>query len=172
MKDTIDVLLSEDVINTRIRELAAQIDADYAGESVTLLCTLQGAVFFACELAKRITIPVFMEFIQTASYEGTQSTGTVSMKLDIPEEDVAGKHIIIIEDVIDTGRTLSVVREMMLKRNPASLKVCSLLDKHECRVVPFEGDYVGFTIGNEFVVGYGLDVDQKYRNLPYVGVIR
>ena len=172
MKDTIDVLLSEDVINTRIRELAAQIDADYAGESVTLLCTLKGAVFFACELAKRITIPVFMEFIQTASYEGTQSTGTVSMKLDIPEEDVAGKHIIIIEDVIDTGRTLSVVREMMLKRNPASLKVCSLLDKHECRVVPFEGDYIGFTIGNEFVVGYGLDVDQKYRNLPYVGVIR
>ncbi len=172
MTDTIDVLLSEDVINVRIRELAAQIDADYAGESVTLLCTLKGAVFFACELAKRITIPVFMEFIQTASYEGTQSTGTVSMKLDIPEEDVAGKHIIIIEDVIDTGRTLSVVREMMLKRNPASLKVCSLLDKHECRVVPFEGDYIGFTIGNEFVVGYGLDVDQKYRNLPYVGVIR
>ena len=113
-----------------------------------------------------------MEFIQTASYEGTQSTGTVSMKLDIPEEDVAGKHLIIIEDVIDTGRTLSVVKEMMLKRNPASLKVCSLLDKHECRVVPFEGDYIGFTIGNEFVVGYGLDVDQKYRNLPYVGVIR
>ena len=172
MKDTIDVLLSEDVINTRIRELAAQIDADYAGESVTLLCTLKGAVFFACELAKRITIPVFMEFIQTASYEGTQSTGTVSMKLDISEEDVAGKHLIIIEDVIDTGRTLSVVKEMMLKRNPASLKVCTLLDKHECRVVPFEGDYVGFTIGNEFVVGYGLDVDQKYRNLPYVGVIR
>ena len=172
MKDTIDVLLSEDVINTRIRELAAQIDADYAGESVTLLCTLKGAVFFACELAKRITIPVFMEFIQTVSYEGTQSTGTVSMKLDIPEEDVAGKHLIIIEDVIDTGRTLSVVKEMMLKRNPASLKVCTLLDKHECRVVPFEGDYVGFTIGNEFVVGYGLDVDQKYRNLPYVGVIR
>lgn len=172
MTDTIDVLLSEDVINVRIRELAAQIDADYAGKSVTLLCTLKGAVFFACELAKRITIPVFMEFIQTASYEGTQSTGTVSMKLDIPEEDVAGKHLIIIEDVIDTGRTLSVVKEMMLKRNPASLKVCSLLDKHECRVVPFEGDYVGFTIGNEFVVGYGLDVDQKYRNLPYVGVIR
>ena len=172
MTDTIDVLLSEDVINVRIRELAAQIDADYAGKSVTLLCTLKGAVFFACELAKRITIPVFMEFIQTASYEGTQSTGTVSMKLDIPEEDVAGKNLIIIEDVIDTGRTLSVVKEMMLKRNPASLKVCSLLDKHECRVVPFEGDYIGFTIGNEFVVGYGLDFDQKYRNLPYVGVIR
>lgn len=172
MTDTIDVLLSEDVIDARIRELAAQIDADYAGESITLLCTLKGAVFFACELAKRITIPVFMDFIQTASYEGTQSTGTVSMKLDVPDEAIEGKHIIIIEDVIDTGRTLSVVKEMMLKRKPASLKVCSLLDKHECRVVPFDGDYIGFTIGNDFVVGYGLDVDQKYRNLPFVGIVK
>ena len=172
MTDTIDVLLSEEVIDARIRELAAQIDADYAGESITLLCTLKGAVFFACELAKRITIPVFMDFIQTASYEGTQSTGTVSMKLDVPDEAIEGKHIIIIEDVIDTGRTLSVVKEMMLKRKPASLKVCSLLDKHECRVVPFDGDYIGFTIGNDFVVGYGLDVDQKYRNLPFVGIVK
>ena len=172
MMDTIDVLLSEEVIDARIRELAAQIDADYAGESITLLCTLKGAVFFACELAKRITIPVFMDFIQTTSYEGTQSTGTVSMKLDVPDEAIEGKHIIIIEDVIDTGRTLSVVKEMMLKRKPASLKVCSLLDKHECRVVPFDGDYIGFTIGNDFVVGYGLDVDQKYRNLPFVGIVK
>lgn len=172
MTDTIDVLLSEEVIDARIRELAAQIDADYAGESVTLLCTLKGAVFFACELAKRITIPVFMEFIQATSYAGTKSTGEVVMKLDVADEAVADKNIIIIEDVIDTGRTLSVVKEMMQKRNPKSLKVCSLLDKHECRVVPFEGDYIGFTIGDEFVVGYGLDVDQKYRNLPYVGVIR
>ena len=113
-----------------------------------------------------------MDFIQTASYEGTQSTGTVSMKLDVPDEAIEGKHIIIIEDVIDTGRTLSVVKEMMLKRKPASLKVCSLLDKHECRVVPFDGDYIGFTIGNDFVVGYGLDVDQKYRNLPFVGIVK
>ena len=172
MTDTIDILLSEDVINARIRELAAQIDADYAGESVTLLCTLKGAVFFACELAKRITIPVFMDFIQTASYEGTKSTGKVSMKLDISAEEVFGKNIIIIEDVIDTGRTLSLVKDMILAKNPASVKVASLLDKHECRVVPFEGDYIGFPIGDEFVVGYGLDVDQKYRNLPYIGVIR
>ena len=172
MTDTIDVLLSEDVINARIRELAAQIDADYAGESVTLLCTLKGAVFFACELAKRITIPVFMDFIQTASYEGTKSTGKVSMKLDISAEEVFGKNIIIIEDVIDTGRTLSLVKDMILAKNPASVKVASLLDKHECRVVPFEGDYIGFPIGDEFVVGYGLDVDQKYRNLPYIGIIK
>ena len=172
MTDTIDILLSEDVINARIRELAAQIDADYAGESVTLLCTLKGAVFFACELAKRITIPVFMDFIQTASYEGTKSTGKVSMKLDISAEEVFGKNIIIIEDVIDTGRTLSLVKDMILAKNPASVKVASLLDKHECRVVPFEGDYIGFPIGDEFVVGYGLDVDQKYRNLPYIGIIK
>ena len=172
MTDTIDVLISEDVIDARIRELAAQIDADYAGKSVTLLCTLKGAVFFACELAKRITIPVFMEFIQTSSYVGTKSTGKVSMKLDVDDSAVKDKNIIIIEDVIDTGKTLSVVKEMMQARNPASLKVCSLLDKHECHTVPFEGDYIGFTIGDDFIVGYGLDVDQKYRNLPYIGIVR
>ena len=172
MTDKIDVLISEDVIDARIRELAAQIDADYAGKSVTLLCTLKGAVFFACELAKRITIPVFMEFIQTSSYVGTKSTGKVSMKLDVDDNAIKDKNIIIIEDVIDTGRTLSVVKEMMQARNPASLKVCSLLDKHECRTVPFEGDYIGFTIGDDFIVGYGLDVDQKYRNLPYIGIVR
>ncbi|HJJ69888.1 MAG TPA: phosphoribosyltransferase family protein, partial [Methanocorpusculum sp.] len=125
MTDTIDVLISEDVIDARIRELAAQIDADYAGKSVTLLCTLKGAVFFACELAKRITVPVFMEFIQTASYVGTKSTGNVSMKLDVDDDAVKDKNIIIIEDVIDTGKTLSVVKEMIQAKNPASLKVCS-----------------------------------------------
>ncbi len=172
MTDIIDVLLSEDIINTRIRELAAEIDRDYSGESITLLCTLKGAVFFACELAKRITVPVFMEFIQAASYAGTQSTGEVFLKLDVAEEAVFGKHVIIVEDVIDTGRTLSVVKDLILAKHPSSLKFCSLLDKHECRIVPFEGDYIGFSIGNEFVVGYGLDVDQKYRNLPYIGVVR
>lgn len=172
MTDTIDILIPEEKVDARIRELAAEIDRDYAGKEVTLVCTLKGASFFACELAKRITIPVFMEFIQTASYAGKTSTGTITMKLDLPAESVAGKNIIIVEDVIDTGRTLSLVKEMMLKRGPASLKICSLLDKHECRVVPFEGDYIGFSIGNDFVVGYGLDWDQKYRNLPYIGIVR
>ncbi|MDO5845491.1 MAG: hypoxanthine phosphoribosyltransferase [Methanocorpusculum sp.] len=172
MTDTIDVLIPEEKVDARIRELAAQIDKDYAGKEVTLVCTLKGASFFACELAKRITVPVFMEFIQTASYSGKTSTGKITMKLDLTGEAVAGKHIIIVEDVIDTGRTLSLVKQMMLERNPASLKICSLLDKHECRVVPFEGDYIGFSIGNDFVVGYGLDWDQKYRNLPYIGIVR
>ncbi|MCZ0860289.1 hypoxanthine phosphoribosyltransferase [Methanocorpusculum sp. MG] len=172
MADTIDVLIPEKQIDARIRELAKQIDADYAGKSVTLLTTLKGACFFSCELAKCLTIPVFMEYIQAASYEGTSSTGTVTMMLDVPDTAVAGKHVIIVEDVIDTGRTLAAVKDLMQTRNPASLAVCSLLDKHECRVVPFEGDYVGFTIGNDFVVGYGLDWDQKYRNLPYIGIVR
>ncbi|MDE2522295.1 MAG: hypoxanthine phosphoribosyltransferase [Methanocorpusculum sp.] len=172
MADTIDVLIPEEQIDARIRELAKQIDADYAGKSVTLLTTLKGACFFSCELAKCLTIPVFMEYIQAASYEGTSSTGTVTMMLDVPDTAVAGKHVIIVEDIIDTGRTLAAVKDLMQTRNPASLAVCSLLDKHECRVVPFEGDYVGFTIGNDFVVGYGLDWDQKYRNLPYIGIVR
>lgn len=172
MADTIDVLIPEEKIDTRISELAEQIDADYAGKSVTLLITLKGACFFACELAKRLTVPVFMEYIQAASYEGKSSTGTIIMKLDVPDAAVTGKHVIIIEDVIDTSRTLSAVKDLMQTRNPASLAVCSLLDKHECRVVPFEGDYIGFTIGNDFVVGYGLDWDQKYRNLPYIGIVR
>ncbi len=172
MTDTIDILISEEEVDRRIREVAAEIDRDYAGKSVTFLCTLKGACFFACELAKRLTIPVFMEFIQTASYAGKESTGNVLMKLDVPREAISGKDVLIIEDVIDTGRTLSMVTALMRGRNPSSLAVCALLDKHECRVVPLEGDYIGFSIGNEFVVGYGLDWDQKYRNLPYIGVVR
>ncbi|MDR0980182.1 MAG: hypoxanthine phosphoribosyltransferase [Methanocalculaceae archaeon] len=172
MADTIEVLIPEEQIDTRIRELAKQIDSEYAGKSVTLFVTLKGACFFACELAKRMTVPIFMEYIQAASYEGTSSTGTITMKLDVPDDAVAGKHVIIVEDVIDTGRTLAAVKDLMQARNPASLAVCSLLDKHECRVVPFEGDYIGFSIGNDFVVGYGLDWDQKYRNLPYIGIVR
>ncbi|MDV0443222.1 hypoxanthine phosphoribosyltransferase [Methanorbis rubei] len=172
MADTIDVLIPEEKINARIKELAERIDCDYAGKEIIFLCTLKGACFFACELAKRMTLPVFMEFIQAKSYEGKNSTGNLVMKLDVPEEAIAGKHVIIVEDVIDTGRTLSHVKQLILSRHPASLAVCSLLDKHECRVVPFEGDYIGFTIGDDFVVGYGLDWDQKYRNLPYVGIVR
>ncbi|MCZ0861883.1 hypoxanthine phosphoribosyltransferase [Methanocorpusculum vombati] len=172
MADTIDVLIPEEKIDARIRELAKQIDTDYAGKSVTLLTTLKGACFFSCELAKRLTVPVFMEYIQAASYEGKTSTGTITMKLDVPVDSVAGKEVIIVEDVIDTGRTLSAVKELIRERRPASLAVCSLLDKHECRIVPFEGEYIGFTIGNDFVVGYGLDWDQKYRNLPYIGIVR
>lgn len=170
--DKIDVLISEEKVDARIREIAEQIDRDYAGKSVVFLCTLKGACFFACELAKRVTIPVFMEFIRASSYIGKSSTGNVKMLVDVPNDAVEGKDVLIIEDVIDTGVTLSNVTKLIAGRNPASLKVCSLLDKHECRKVEFEGDYIGFTIGNDFVVGYGLDWDQKYRNLPYIGIVR
>jgi hypoxanthine phosphoribosyltransferase len=172
MADTISVLIPEERIVARIKELAKQINSDYAGKSVILLITLKGACFFACELAKHLTIPIFMEYIQTASYEGKSSDGTIVMKLDVPNGTITGKHVIILEDIIDTGRTLTNIKNLMFEREPASLAICSLLDKHECRVVPFEGDYIGFVIGNDFVVGYGLDWNQKYRNLPYIGIVR
>lgn len=170
--DNIEVLISEAEIDEKIREMAKELDRDYFGKPVVFLCTLKGSVFFACELAKRVSFPVFMEFIRASSYFGMSSTGNVEMKIDVPLEAIEGKDVIVIEDIIDTGVTLTYIKEIMSARNPASLKFCSLLDKHECRKVPFEGDYVGFVIGDEFVVGYGLDWDEKYRNLPYVGVVR
>ncbi|HJJ47368.1 MAG TPA: hypoxanthine phosphoribosyltransferase [Methanocorpusculum sp.] len=171
MAETIEVLLSQETVEKRICEIAAEIDRDFAGKSVTLLCTLKGAVFFTCELAKHLTIPTYIDFIQTVSYSGTTTTGTVFMKLDVEPEKIKGQNVIIIEDVIDTGITLTHVKKLIAEREPAVLKVCTLLDKHECRRVPFEGDYIGFAIGKQFVVGYGLDVDQRYRNLPYVGIL-
>ncbi|HJJ36752.1 MAG TPA: hypoxanthine phosphoribosyltransferase [Methanocorpusculum sp.] len=165
-----NVLLSEEQINTRIAELAAEIDRDYAGKEVVFLITLRGAVIFGCELAKRVKTPVYFEFIQTSSYVGTTSSGIIAMKIDVDKSAIEGKHVIIIEDIIDTGKTLKMVKGLIQGRNPASLKICSLLDKHECRKVELEGDYIGFEIGNDFIVGYGLDYDQKYRNLPYIGI--
>lgn len=171
MSDQISVLIPEENINARIRELAAQIEKEYAGKELVFLVTLKGATFFGCELAKRINLPVYMEFIRVTSYVGTESSGVVTMNLDVNEAAVAGKHVIIVEDVIDTGRTLKTLKEVMQSRKPASLKICSLIDKHECRKVELEGDYIGFTIGNDFIVGYGLDYNQRYRNLPYIGVL-
>ena len=139
MADTKKGVIQEEQIDARIRELSKTIEADYAGKYVVPLTTLKGECFFSCENAKRLTIPVFMEYIQAASYEGKSSTGTLTMKLDIPADAITGKHVIIIEDVIDTGRTLSAVKELIRSRSPASLAVCSLLDKHECRVGPFDG---------------------------------
>jgi len=171
MTATIRPLLTQEKIESRIKELAAEISRDYAGKEVTFLVTLKGAVFFSCELAKNMTIPVYFEYIRAKSYAGTSSTGTVTLPVDVNPEDIANKHIIIIEDIIDSGRTLSHVVKIIQSRNPASLKVCALLDKKECRAVPFEGDYVGFTIENNFVVGYGLDVDQKFRNFPFIAIL-
>lgn len=171
MSDKIKELLSEEQVDSRIRELGAQITKDYAGEEVFLVCTLKGASFFACELAKRIDLPLTLDFIAVASYgDGTQSSGEVRMIKDL-DESIEGKNVIVVEDIVDTGRTLSYLMEILKKRNPRTLKLCSLLDKPERRVVDIKADYTGFEVPDLFVVGYGLDYAQKYRNLPYIGVV-
>ena len=167
----INVHFTEAEIDKKIRELGARISEDYAGESVCLICILKGSVYFTCELAKRITVPVTMDFMQCSSYGGdTKSSGIVRIVKDL-DESIEGKEVIIIEDIIDSGRTLSHLKKLLGQRNPASLKICTLLDKPERRVVDVDVEYVGFQIEDKFVVGYGLDYDQQYRNLPYIGVV-
>lgn len=172
MTDKIGVLISEEEVERRIRELADQITKDYEGKEVHLICVLKGSVFFTCELAKRIDLPVTIDFMSVSSYGNqTESTGRVKIVKDL-DESIEGKDVLIIEDIIDSGRTLSYLMDMMRVRKPASLKLITLLDKPDRRVTDVEVDYTGFVIPDEFVVGYGLDYSQKYRNLPYIGVIK
>ena len=155
-----------------IKELGEQISRDYAGESVHLICILKGSVYFTCELAKRITVPVTMDFMQCSSYGAeTKSSGIVKIVKDL-DEPIIDRNVIIIEDIIDSGRTLSHLKKLLAQRSPKSLKICTLLDKPDRRVVDVPVEYVGFQIEDKFVVGYGLDYDQQYRNLPYVGVVQ
>lgn len=172
MAEKIRVLLSEEEVEKRIKEIAAQINQDYAGKEIHLICILKGGVFFTCELAKRLTIPVSMDFMSVSSYgSGTESSGVVRIVKDL-DQPLTGKEVLIVEDIIDSGRTLAYLMEFLQKRNPASIRLCTLLDKPERRVKKqVKVDYTCFTIPDEFVVGYGLDYDQKYRNLPYIGVV-
>lgn len=172
MEDKIRVLLSEEEVNARINEVAAQINADYAGKPIHLICILKGGVFFTCELAKRLSMPVSLDFMSVSSYGGgTESSGVVKIVKDL-DEPLDGKDVLIVEDIIDSGRTLSYLIEILEKRTPNGIKLCTLLDKPERRVKKqVKVDYTCFTIPDEFVVGYGLDYDQKYRNLPYIGVV-
>ena len=172
MEDKIRVLVSEEDVDKKIREIGEQISRDYAGKSVHLICVLKGGVFFMCELAKRISVPVSMDFMSVSSYGAdTKSSGVVKIVKDL-DEPLEGKDVIIVEDIIDSGRTLSYLVEVLKQRNPNSIHICTLLDKPERRVKKqVVGDYVGFEITDEFVVGYGLDYAQKYRNLPYIGVV-
>ncbi|HJJ56365.1 MAG TPA: hypoxanthine phosphoribosyltransferase [Methanocorpusculum sp.] len=172
MLDNIDVIIPELQINLRIKELAHEIDLAYLGKPVTFIVVLKGACFFACELTKHLTIPVTIDFIQIRSYEGMCSTGVFNYKLDISPESINGRDVIIIEDVIDTGRTITEIKKHIQLYNPLSIAVCSLLDKPSCRLMPISGDYIGFSIDNVFVVGYGLDFNEKYRNLPYIGILK
>lgn len=171
MAERIRVLLTEEEVNARISEIGAKISKDYEGRQVHLICVLKGGSFFMCELAKRITVPVSLDFMSVSSYgSGTKSSGVVKIVKDL-DEPLDGKDVIVVEDIVDSGRTLSYLLELLGKRHPKSLALCTLLDKPERRVVDVKVDYTGFNIPDEFVVGYGLDYDQRYRNLPYIGVV-
>ena len=159
MAERIEVLLSEEEVDRRIQEIGDQISRDYAGKQVHLVCVLKGGSFFMCELAKRITVPVSLDFM------------SVKIVKDL-DESLLDKHVLVVEDIVDSGRTLSYLLEMLKDRGPADVKLCTLLDKPDRRVVEVKVDYTGFEIPDEFVVGYGLDYDQKYRNLPYIGVVK
>ena len=171
MEETIRVLVSEEDVDARIKVLGEKISRDYAGRQVHLICILKGGVFFMCELAKRISVPVSMDFMSVSSYgDDTKSSGIVRIAKDL-DESIEGKDVLIVEDIIDSGRTLYYLIDVLRKRNPNSVHLCTLLDKPERRVRDVKVDYVGFEIPDEFVVGYGIDYAQKYRNLPYIGVV-
>lgn len=171
MSEHIRVLLSEEEVDRRIQEIGDQISRDYAGKQVHLVCVLKGGSFFMCELAKRITVPVSIDFMSVSSYgSDTKSSGVVKIVKDL-DESVKDKNVLVVEDIVDSGRTLSYLLEMLRDRGPESLRLCTLLDKPDRRVIDVKVDYTGFQIPDEFVVGYGLDYDQRYRNLPYIGVV-
>lgn len=172
MEDNIKVLLSEEEVECRIQEVAKQISEDYKGKSIHLICVLKGGVFFTCELAKRITIPVTLDFMSVSSYGNeSESSGVVKIVKDL-DEPLEGKEVLVVEDIIDSGRTLSYLMEILKSRAPKSLTICTLLDKPERREIQVDVSYTCFTIPDEFVVGYGLDYAQKYRTLPYIGVVQ
>ena len=171
MSEKVSILLSEEEVDKRIQEIGERISRDYEGKAVHLICVLKGGVFFMCELAKRITIPVSMDFMAISSYGlDTKSSGVIRIVKDL-DESITGKDVLVVEDIVDSGRTLSYLLEMLKDRKPNSLRLCTLLDKPDRRVVDVNVDYTGFKIPDEFVVGYGLDYAQKYRNLPYIGVV-
>lgn len=165
------MLISEEEVDARIRELGEKISKEYEGKQIHLICVLKGGVFFMCELAKRITVPVSMDFMCVGSYgDGTKSSGVVRLAKDL-DESIENKEVLIVEDIIDSGNTLYYLMDVLRQRKPASLRLCTLLDKPDRRVKDVHVDWTGFEIPDEFVVGYGLDYAQKYRNLPYIGVV-
>ncbi|MBS6799099.1 MAG: hypoxanthine phosphoribosyltransferase [Firmicutes bacterium] len=172
MSDTVGtVLLTREQIEERAREIGEEIARDYEGEEVYLIGTLRGAVVWMADMMKNIKNDMEIDFVMASSYgSSTTSSGVVEIKKDL-EGDIYGKNVIIVEDIVDTGTTLKFLKEHLADRNPKSIKICTLLDKPERRVVDVSADYVGFSIDNLFVVGYGLDYDQKYRNLPYISYL-
>lgn len=171
MSDNIKVLISEQEVAEKVQAIADQINKEYQGKEIHLVCVLKGSIFFTCELAKRLTVPVTMDFMSVSSYgDGTESSGRIKIVKDL-DDSIAGKDVLIVEDIIDSGRTLSHLIQLLRTRQPNSVKLCTLLDKPDRRVTDVTVDYTGFVIPDEFVVGYGLDYAQRYRNLPYIGVV-
>ena len=173
MQDNIRIMITEEEIEQRTKELGEQISRDYAGKQVHMVCVLKGGVYFMTALSKRISedVPVSLDFMSVSSYgDDTKSSGIVKIIKDL-DEPLIGKDVLIVEDIIDSGRTLSYLLELLKDRKPNSLKLCTLLDKPDRRVVDVNIDYTAFQVPDEFVVGYGLDYAQKYRNLPYIGVV-
>lgn len=162
--------ISTDSITKKVKELGKVISKDYKGKEISLICVLKGASVFAVELALNIEENVIFDFIEISSYSGTKSTGKIKLNKDITSS-IEGKDVLIVEDIIDSGRTLSYLKDYLLSKNPASLKICTLINKSERRVVDVPVDYIGFNIEDKFIVGYGLDYNEDYRNLPYIGII-
>ena len=171
-KDVARILVSEEEIIRRSKELGKQITEDYKNKKAPILVALlKGSVPFLAELIKHIELDIEYDFMDVSSYEGTESIGDIRIIKDL-DRSIRGEHVLLVEDIVDTGRTLKTVTKLMKDKGAVDVKVVSLLDKPDRRVVEIEAEYVGFTIPNEFVVGFGLDFDQKYRNLPYVGVLK
>jgi hypoxanthine phosphoribosyltransferase len=171
MSEKVRVMLPEEDLDQRIRELGARISKDYEGKTVYLVCVLKGAAVFAMELAKRITVPCVIDFMATSSYgSGTVSSGVVKVTKEL-DMDPKGRDVLVVEDIIDSGNTLNFLQNYFKEKEANSVKLCTMLDKPDRREVDVNVDYTGFSIPDEFVVGYGLDYDQRYRNLPYIGVM-
>lgn len=173
-QDIKEVLLSEEQIQSKVKEFAAIFSEEYAGKNPVFVGVLKGVVMFYADVIRHVTVPCQMDFMWISSYgSGAVSTGNLIVKRDV-SEDLKGRHVVILEDIFDTGNSLDFIYKHLLSKEPASLKICTLLDKPERRnpAVTLQADYVGFTIPNEFVVGYGLDYDEHYRNLPYIGILK
>ena len=167
--ETVSVMIPEEELLARVRAMAAQITADYEGKEIKLICILKGSVFFTTELAKRINLPIKLDFMSVSSYgDDVESSGRVRIVKDL-DETIRGQNVIVVEDIVDSGRTLSFLLEMLQSRKPESLRLCTLLDKPSRRVTDVKVDYTGFEIPDEFVVGFGLDYAQRYRALPFIG---
>lgn len=170
MNDNFKELISKEELEKRITELAEQIDKDYLGREVTIVCVMRGAVFFTVELTLKMKTKLKYEFITISSYEGTDTTGEITLRTDL-RESIEGKDVLIVEDIIDTGRSMRYLIDHLRSKNPRTLKVCTLANKAERREIEVPIDYIGFEVPNKYIVGFGFDIDNNYRNMPYVATL-